>query len=99
MIEKHPETWRQMVESAGHGIREDQIVAPAEQAPEYLLMGLRINEGIDLDRYERLTGSPLDSGKIAGLKSLGLIKREGSRLYATPDGRKLLNAVITALSV
>ena len=99
MIEKHPETWRQMVENDGHGIRDDQLVAPGDQAPEYLLMGLRINEGIDLDRYEKLAGAPLDSGKIAGLKSLGLIKREGSRLYATPDGRKLLNAVITALSV
>ena len=99
MIEKHPETWRQMVENGGHGIRENQLIAPGDQAAEYLLMGLRINEGIDLDRYERLAGSPLDSGKIAGLKSLGLIKREGSKLNATSDGRKLLNAVISALSV
>ncbi len=99
VIEKHPETWRQMVEHEGHGIREDQMVAPADQAPEYLLMGLRINEGIDLDRYERLAGTPLDSNKLAGLKSLGLIKREGARLFATPDGRKLLNAVIAALTI
>ena len=99
MIEKHPETWRRMVEALGHGIREDQLVAPAGQASEYLLMGLRITEGIDLDRYEALAGAPLDSGKIAGLKSMGLVKREGSRLHATPDGRKLLNAVIAALSV
>jgi len=98
-IESHPETWRHMVETQGHGIREDQIVAPADQAGEYLLMGLRIGEGIDLDRYEALAGAPLDSGKIAGLKSMGLIKREGARLWATADGRKLLNAVITVLSV
>jgi len=98
-IERHPETWRHMVETQGHGIREDQIVAPADQAGEYLLMGLRIGEGIDLDRYEALAGAPLDSGKIAGLKSMGLIKREGARLWATADGRKLLNAVITVLSV
>jgi oxygen-independent coproporphyrinogen-3 oxidase len=98
-MEKHPETWRQLVAEKGYGIHEDVIVAPTEQAREYLLMGLRINEGIDLDRYQALAGAPLDSGKIAGLKSMGLIKREGARLRATADGRRLLNAVITALSV
>jgi hypothetical protein len=30
---------------------------------------------------------------------LGLIKREGTRLRATPDGRKLLNALIAELAV
>jgi oxygen-independent coproporphyrinogen-3 oxidase len=98
-MEKHPETWRQMVAGQGHGTRDDMAVVPAEQAREYLLMGLRINEGIDIERYEALAGAPLDSGKIAGLKSMGLIKREGARLRATADGRRLLNAVITALSI
>ena len=97
--EKHPETWRNLVAAQGHGIIADTIVTPAEQASEYLLMGLRISEGIDLDRYAALAGRDIDSGKIAGLKSMGLIKREGSRLKATPDGRKLLNALIAELAV
>ena len=77
----------------------DTVVPPADQASEYLLMGLRIAEGIDLDRYAALAGREIDSSKIAGMKSMGLIKRVGPRLMATADGRKLLNAVIAELAV
>lgn len=98
-MEKHPETWRQKVGEQGHGISEDAVVSPVDQASEYLIMGLRISEGISLPRYEALAGRPLDPGKIAGLKSLGLIRREGDRLATTADGRRLLNAVIQELSL
>ena len=99
IAEKHPETWRNMVADHGNGIIADISVAPPDQASEYLLMGLRISEGIDLDRYAALAGREIDSGKIAGLKSMGLIRREGNRLRATADGRKLLNALIAELAV
>jgi oxygen-independent coproporphyrinogen-3 oxidase len=96
--EKYPETWRKLVETHGHGIIENIPVDPKDQASEYLLMGLRISEGIDLSRYERLNGEAMDPNKIAGLKSLGLIRREGQQLMATREGRRLLNAVITELA-
>ncbi len=99
VAERHPETWRDLVERQGHGIVTEAEVPPEDQASEYLLMGLRIAEGIDLTRYAALAGREIDSSKIAGLKSLGLIKREGTRLRATPDGRKLLNALIAELAV
>ena len=98
VMEKHPETWRKQVNEKGHGIVEDALVVPVDQASEYLIMGLRIAEGIDLTRYEKLSSRPMDPAKIAGLKSLGLIKREGSRLMATTQGRRLLNAVISELA-
>ncbi len=99
IAEKHPETWRELVTRDGNGIVADSAVMPADQASEYLLMGLRISEGIDLERYAALAGRDIDSSKIAGMKSMGLIKRQGSRLMATADGRKLLNAVIAELAV
>ena len=99
IAEKHPESWRELVATVGNGIIADIAVLPPDQASEYLLMGLRIAEGIDLDRYAALAGREIDSSKIAGMKSLGLIKREGQRLRATADGRKLLNAVIAELAV
>ena len=98
VMEKYPETWRKDVNDHGHGIVEDNIVLPVDQASEYLIMGLRVSEGIDLARYENLKGQPMDPNKIAGLKSLGLVKREGSRLIATMQGRRLLNAVISELA-
>ncbi len=98
IAEKHPETWRELVHSQGHGIVSETVVPPADQASEYLLMGLRIGEGIDLDRYATLAGREIDSSKLAGMKSMGLIKRQGQRLMTTADGRKLLNAVIAELA-
>ncbi len=98
MAEKHPEAWAALVAEKGTGVTEDSLVVPAEQASEYLLMGLRMWDGIDLDRYERLAGRAMDPNKIAGLKSLGLIKRQGANLRATPEGRRLLNALITELA-
>ncbi len=98
VAEKHPESWRELVRTRGHGIVSDTVVPPADQASEYLLMGMRIAEGIDMDRYAALAGREVDSSKLAGMKSMGLVKRQGQRLMATADGRKLLNAVIAELA-
>ena len=96
--EKHPETWRQMVQDKGHGLIDEGILTPAEQAPEYLLMGLRIKEGIDLHRHAALSGAAIDVAKIEALESLGMVTRAGSRLMATPRGRPILNAIIRELN-
>jgi oxygen-independent coproporphyrinogen-3 oxidase len=98
IAERHPETWRELVRTQGHGIVSDSVVPPVDQASEYLLMGMRIAEGIDMDRYATLAGREIDSSKLAGMKSMGLIRRNGQQLMATADGRKLLNAVIAELA-
>ncbi len=98
VMEKYPETWRKLVGEQGHGIVENTIVEPKDQASEYLIMGLRISEGIDLTRYEKLNGMGMDASKIAGLKSMGLVRREGQQLMATRAGRRLLNSLITELA-
>jgi oxygen-independent coproporphyrinogen-3 oxidase len=99
IAEKHPETWRGLVEAQGHGIVSDSPVSPEEQAQEYLLMGLRIAEGVDLGRHAALAGRTLDASRLDTLSGLGLVVSEGQRLKATPQGRKLLNAVIAELAV
>jgi len=96
--ETHPETWRNRVRSYGHGVIADSPVSPSGQASEYLLMGLRIAEGIDLARFAALAGRGIGAAKIAGLASLGLVEQAGNRLRATARGRKLLNAVIAELA-
>jgi putative oxygen-independent coproporphyrinogen III oxidase len=96
--EKYPETWRQMVQDKGHGLIDEGLLTPTDQAPEYLLMGLRIREGIDLDRHAALAGVVIDPAKIEALENLGMVKRSGSRLHATPRGRPILNAIIRELN-
>lgn len=98
MSEKHPETWRQMVEKNGHGLVEETVLAPVEQAPEYLLMGLRIKGGIDLERHAQLSGIAIDESKISALENLGMVTRSGTHLMATPRGRPILNAIIRELN-
>jgi putative oxygen-independent coproporphyrinogen III oxidase len=97
MNEKHPEKWRSGVEAHGHARVEDSAVAPPSQASEYLLMGLRIAEGIDRARYEALAGGAISDGKLDELAHLGLI-RHGARIVATPSGRRVLNALIGSIN-
>jgi coproporphyrinogen III oxidase-like Fe-S oxidoreductase len=74
-------------------------VTPAQQAREYLLMGLRIAEGIDRNRYEALTGKGMDEARLENLIGLGFVERRGNqRIAATPAGRQVLNAVIAELA-
>lgn len=96
--EKHPETWRDMVNRRGQGITSEETVPPFEQAREMLLMGLRINEGIDLTAYGRLSNRPIETSRIAALEELGLVTYSGQRLKATQAGRRILNAVIAELA-
>ncbi len=95
--EKHPETWVKSVEQNGHGLVESQDLTLADQAPEYLLMGLRISEGIDLERHAKLSGEMISAEKIDALQALDLVQRDGNILRATPRGRPLLNAIIREL--
>jgi oxygen-independent coproporphyrinogen-3 oxidase len=75
---------------------EETAVATPDQAAEYLLMGLRIAEGIDLARYEALSGHP--PSHLSELTEMGLIAVKGHRLTATHAGRRVLNAVISRLA-
>jgi putative oxygen-independent coproporphyrinogen III oxidase len=97
--EKHPESWRSKVETQGHGLVQDEATDEAAQAREMLLMGLRIDEGIDLNRYAALAGKTMDQHKITAMADLGLVTmRSNTRLAATQAGRRLLNAVIAELA-
>ena len=98
IAEKHPETWRDSVMAKGNGIISEETVSPEEQAREMLLMGLRINEGIDLSAYTRLSNRPMEAARIAALAELGLVTQVGPRLRATQAGRRILNAVIAELA-
>jgi putative oxygen-independent coproporphyrinogen III oxidase len=94
ITEKHPETWRQLVQDKGHGLIAEEIVPATDQAREMLLMGLRISEGIEIARYERLSGKKID---YAEMRTLGFVDVRDGRLIATSEGRRILNAVIAAL--
>lgn len=99
IAEKLPERWVELVEDRGHGIVGGETLKRSEEADEFLLMGLRLVEGIDLARYEQLSGKSLSSARLSILQGEGLVAPIGnSRLRATPEGMIVLDAVVADLA-
>ncbi|MSP67291.1 MAG: coproporphyrinogen III oxidase [Alphaproteobacteria bacterium] len=96
-----PEAWLAAVEGCGHGTESVVPVAPEETVVEALMMGLRLAEGIDAARFQRLTGRTLAEavapGSLARLVAGGFLVADASGLRATPAGRRVLNAVLAEL--
>jgi oxygen-independent coproporphyrinogen-3 oxidase len=95
---KSPEGWLAQVEAEGHGIVSDEALSAEDAAEEYLLMGLRLAEGIDLARLAEMGGRALDEQRLTALEGDKLIARRGTRLAATPEGRLVLNRLILELA-
>jgi len=97
--ERNPERWLKHVEQEGHGMVESIPLSRSEQADEALLMGLRLTEGLDLDRLYAVSGMQTVDGAVDGLVGLGLIERCGvTRLRATRAGQIVLNEVVLRLA-
>jgi oxygen-independent coproporphyrinogen-3 oxidase len=97
--ERRPEAWLMRVEALGHGVVTDETLSHVEIADEFLMMGLRLAEGIDPARYEQLAGRPLDEERIAILREEGAVEvtPEG-RLRVTQSGFPVLDAVVADLA-
>lgn len=91
-----PNAWLSAVEK-GNGEKERSLLSTQDQASEYLMMGMRISEGLDVDRFNALSDLTLPENKLRDLEELGMIHRSNGRLIATKDGRAVLNAVIREL--
>ncbi|MBA5723699.1 radical SAM family heme chaperone HemW [Candidatus Liberibacter sp.] len=98
-VEKHPENWLNMVEKNGNAIIEKEILSSEQKADEFLMMGMRLKEGIDVNHWEKLSGRSLDVQCEKTLQEKGLIERIGSsRLRCTSSGMMILDAIVTELS-
>ncbi|PZU82492.1 MAG: coproporphyrinogen III oxidase [Shinella sp.] len=97
--ERVPEAWLAAVEERCHGMVDQEILDLDEQADELLLMGLRLREGVDLARWQQLSGRDPDPAKEQFLLEHGFIERLGnSRLRCTPSGMLVLDAVVADLA-
>jgi len=97
--ERRPESWLMRVEASGDGLVGDETLTRAEQADEFLLMGLRLAEGIDPRRYTAFAGHSLDDARIAALRSEGFVESmDDGRLRVTAAGFPILDAVVADLA-
>ena len=95
---KKPENWLAAVAGRGSGLKEERPLGAREQASEALLMGLRLDEGVDLAALSARFAIPaselIDRKKLALHESLGLARSDGSRIGVTPQGMPLLDALL-----
>lgn len=101
--ERHrkPENWLTAVETTGDGINVARLLSASEQASEAIMMGLRLVEGIDLEKLSQRFGLAadrmIDFERFALLRNLGLVWQQGSRIGVTPAGMPLLDALLGEL--
>ncbi len=98
---KKPENWLARVDANGHGIELEDALPPEARAQEALLMGLRLNEGVDLARIAAMSGIPvgqlIDHSNAARLSDQGLLIRSGDRFQVTETGMLLLDAILSEI--
>ncbi|MEQ8898286.1 MAG: radical SAM family heme chaperone HemW [Roseovarius sp.] len=91
-----PGKWLNAIETGSSSGTADSIQGH-DQANEYLMMGLRISEGIDARRYKAMSGGDLSAEALARLEEIGMIRQDRHQIRATERGRLILNAVIKEL--
>jgi putative oxygen-independent coproporphyrinogen III oxidase len=97
--DKKPEGWLTRVEEQGHGLTVDEKLQPSEVADEFLLMGLRLAEGIEPEHFTALAGRDLDPKRISFLRDGGAVETtQDGRLRVTQSGFPLLDAVVADLA-
>ncbi len=98
--EKMPFKWAELVSQNGHGATVDDILTWEEQGDEYLVMGLRLREGISPDRYRKLSGRDLDPKQAEELISIGFVERlSNGNIRVTDQGWPVLDAVVADLAM
>jgi oxygen-independent coproporphyrinogen-3 oxidase len=91
---KKPENFLTAIARNGHGIESEERLSPEVRAQEALLMGLRLDEGVDLERVQEA----IDAPAAARLQALGFVLLDRQRLSVTPRGMLVLNQIIAELA-
>ena len=99
--ERDPAKWAALVNnSKGNGLAQREILSDEEQAEEMLMMGMRVNEGLDLERFAAATGHRIVPNTLKLLEEDGLVELATniSAVRATRQGKLVLNRLIETLA-
>lgn len=97
VAERTPGGWLNLVEKHGSGEVESSILPADDIAAEYLLMAMRLSEGMDLTRYAA-KGGKLDQPRLDMLVENGLVEIHGDRIHPTKRGRPVLNYILREMA-
>jgi len=97
---RNPEIWWQQVMVQNHGMEIADPLERFEHADEFLLMGLRLAEGLSLTRFEEIAGHKIDPDQISFLTSIGMLEQiSETHVRATLKGFLVLDAVVADLAM
>ncbi|UTW55485.1 radical SAM family heme chaperone HemW [Kordiimonas sp. SCSIO 12610] len=100
---KRPEDWLKAIAHQKSGINSLDHVTPYDRAIEIIMMGLRLNRGLDKASFKEKTGNPIeayiDDSNFEALKSEGFLTSNQTHFQLTEKGLPLLNAILAKLLV
>ena len=97
--QRRPGDYIDAVREHGTGWLNQTELTPREQADELLIMGLRVDEGVDVARLQALRGEALNAGAHAMLLEEGFLEDDAQRLRLTPRGRLVANQIAAELAL
>lgn len=93
-----PAAYKSSILESGLGIETRETLSLSAQRDEYVMMGLRIKEGICFNRLTELGGKDVLI-RAQDLIDSGYLQMSGNRLFVTPQGRPLLNHITEKILV
>ena len=93
-----PDLWLESVENKNTGEQKRKSLNQDERALEIIMMGMRLKEGLEKNKFNTLTGRPLaeyiNQENVDFLIENQLLEENQTTLKATPEGLKCLNALL-----
>ena len=96
VAQRLPGQWIDAAE-AGSGDESLMPLSAEDVWAEYIMMGMRVSEGLDLDRAREIGGGRFEELPLKKFQDLGLIWRDATRFGATLQGRMVLNTLTSEL--
>ncbi len=91
-----PLVWLKSVNTKGTGEGTRVPLSPDDTVTEFLLMGLRLTEGVNIARLNHLSGGIFQQN-INALVKMKMLEQADGQLRTTPAGRPVLNSVLAKL--
>lgn len=96
-----PQRWLEAVEARGHGLARRQRLTREQRESELVMLGLRLGEGIDRQRFARRAGRDIadvvNNAGLCHMRELGLVELDATALRATEPGLQRLDWVLARL--
>ncbi len=95
----HPKKWAEQLNSGVVPWADNESIDHTENIEEVVLLGMRIREGLNLDKVHKISGYEVPEVTINELVRNGLVNHdvERHRLIATRQGRLLNDSVIETI--